>query len=73
VYTEVLSSVYTQAGIALAKEAQTKIQEYKSRHTIYLQKDFVNDSAFPFKVGEDLLMKVEGSRIVIEKASKGTR
>jgi hypothetical protein len=28
----------------------------------------VRDSAFPFKAGEELVAKIEGGRVVIEKA-----
>jgi hypothetical protein len=50
---------------------QTTVKIYKvdSRHSIYLSKDFVNDSAFPFKPNEKLIAKIENRKIVIEKAS----
>lgn len=50
---------------------QTTVKIYKvdSRHSIYLPKDFVNDSAFPFKPNEKLLAKIENKKVVIEKAS----
>lgn len=49
---------------------QTTVKIYKvdSRHSIYLPKDFVNDSAFPFKPNEKLIAKIENRKIVIEKA-----
>jgi hypothetical protein len=49
------------------KEATTKINRVGSRHSIYLQKGLVEDSAFPFKPGESLLIKIVGNKLVIEK------
>lgn len=47
--------------------AKVKIYAYKSRHSINLPSEFVRDSQFPFKIGEDLIAKIEGSRVIIEK------
>jgi len=54
----------------LVKEAPTKIQQSKSHHTIYLVKDLVGDSAFPFKPKEPLMIRIDGNRLVIEKSKK---
>jgi len=55
-------------------EAKTKITEFQSRHTIYLPKDFVNDSQFPFEVGETLVARLDKEKIVIERThSKRTK
>jgi len=43
----------------MVKESRTKIHQVGSRHTIYLQKSLVEDSAFPFKAGEPLLVRIE--------------
>ena len=51
-------------------QAQTKINRVGSRHTIYLRKELVNDSNFPFKAGELLIIRIEGNRLVIEKPRK---
>lgn len=51
-------------------KSETKIQKVGSRHTIYLKKGFVNDSNFPFKVGDPLIVKIEKDRLIIEKARK---
>jgi len=32
-----------------------------------LPSDFVRDSAFPFKVGEELVARIDNKKIVIEK------
>ena len=48
-------------------KANVKLYEYKSRHSINLPSDFVRDSAFPFKVGDELVAKIEDGKVVIEK------
>lgn len=54
----------------MVTEAETKIQKTGSRHTIYLRKGLVNDSAFPFKPKHPLIVKIEGERLVIEKSKR---
>jgi hypothetical protein len=51
----------------MVTETETKIYSVGSRHTIYLKKELVNDSAFPFKANQPLLIKIEGERLVIER------
>jgi hypothetical protein len=34
---------------------------------IYIPKEVSSDTSFPFKVGEDVTVKIEGGRLVIEK------
>ena len=51
----------------MVNQTETKIHHVRSRHTIYLRKDLVDDSAFPFKVGEPLIIRIEGEKLVIEK------
>ena len=51
----------------MVSEAKTKINAVSSRHTIYLKKNLVNDSVFPFKIGEPLIVRIEGNRLIIEK------
>jgi hypothetical protein len=48
-------------------QAETKIQQCQSRHTVYLRKSLVMDSSFPFKVGETLVVRILKNRIVIER------
>jgi hypothetical protein len=48
-------------------QATVKIYAVKSRHTINLPSDFVRDSAFPFKVGEELVARIEDEHVIIEK------
>lgn len=51
----------------MTSEAKVKIYAVKSRHTINLPGEFVRDSAFPFKVGEELIARIENGRVVIGK------
>ena len=53
----------------MTRESPTKIQKADSRHTIYLRVGLIEDSTFPFKVGEPLTVRIEGNRLVIEKVS----
>jgi len=50
----------------LVDQVKTKIQQVGSRHSIYLRKDLVQDSSFPLKVGEPIIVRIEGDRLVIE-------
>ena len=48
-------------------QSTTKINKATgSRHTIYLKTDLVNDSKFPFKVGQPLIVKIDDKRLIIE-------
>ena len=48
--------------------AKVKIYAVKSRHTINFPSEFVRDSAFPFKVGEELQARINDGEIIIEKS-----
>ncbi|MEM3793280.1 MAG: hypothetical protein QXS76_00075 [Candidatus Bathyarchaeia archaeon] len=54
-------------------KAITRIYGGKKRtnYLLYLRSDLVQDSAFPFQVGEPLQIRIDGSRLVIERAPKG--
>jgi hypothetical protein len=52
----------------MVREARTTIRKSGSRHTLYLRKDLVEDSQFPFKPGEPLVIRIEGDRLIIERA-----
>ena len=51
----------------MTSQAKVKLYGSKSRHSINLPSDFVRDSAFPFKVGEDLVARIEEGKVIIEK------
>jgi len=59
-------------GEIVVKETKVKITEVNgSKHTIYLRKDFVTDSAFPFRPGQKLVAKIVGRMVIIEAPEKG--
>lgn len=43
-----------------------------ARHTIFLEKAFVEDSLFPFKAGDVLLIRIDpdNERLIITKANR---
>lgn len=51
----------------MTNQAKVKLYGSKSRHSINLPSEFVRDSAFPFKVGEELVARIEEGKVVIEK------
>ena len=51
----------------MVSQAKVKLYGSKSRHSINLPSDFVRDSAFPFKVGEELIARIDGEKVTIEK------
>jgi len=54
----------------MVNQAKVKLYGSKSRHSINLPSDFVRDSAFPFTVGEELMAKIDGEKVVIEKRDR---
>jgi hypothetical protein len=48
-------------------QAKVKIYVSKGRHSINLPSEFVSDSAFPFKPLEELVARIDGKRVVIER------
>ena len=56
----------------MVKEATTKINRVGPRHTIYLQKDLVEDSTFPFHLNEPLNVRLEGGKLIIERTGTKT-
>jgi hypothetical protein len=54
----------------MVSKSNTRIYKSGSRHSLYLRKDLIEDTAFPFKVGEPLIIIIEGDKLVIERKSK---
>jgi hypothetical protein len=48
-----------------SKSAKTGVKTY--RHSIFLEKGFVEDSLFPFKAGENLIVRIDKDRLIITK------
>ena len=61
----------------MASQTKTKLYKVESRsiktgvktyrHSIFLEKAFVEDSSFPFKAGENLIVKIDKDRLIITK------
>lgn len=51
----------------MVNKVDTKLRRTNSRHTIYLKKGLVDDSAFPFEAGEPLIIRILGDKLIIEK------
>jgi hypothetical protein len=54
----------------LVSQTKTKIIRVGSRHTIYLEKAFVEDSLFPFKPNQQLSVRIDKNRLIIEAGRK---
>ena len=48
-----------------SKSTKTGVKTY--RHSIFLEKAFVEDSLFPFKPGENLIVRIDKGRLIITK------
>jgi len=57
--------------VSVVNQAKTKIYRSNGRHSVYLPSDLVGDDRFPFQLGEDLTVRIEGERLTLEKAKKG--
>jgi len=66
---KVLNSMNTIVCLMVNK-AKVKMYEFKSRHSINLPCDFVKDSAFPFKPNEELIARIDGQKVIIERGKK---
>lgn len=51
----------------VVRQVKTKIRKVGPRHTIYLRKELIDDSGFPFKIGEDLTVKIDGQTLIVER------
>lgn len=60
----------TLGYIHLVNSADTKIHKVDSRHTIYLRKELVEDSLFPFKPEEPLVIDIEKETLIIRRKRK---
>jgi len=55
----------------MVSSAKVRLYGHNSRHSINLPSDLVRDSAFPFKVNDRLIIKIENDKLIIEKACMG--
>jgi hypothetical protein len=54
----------------MVDSTKVRIYAFKSRHSINLPTEFIRDSAFPFKIGEELMAKIVDEKIVIQRGKK---
>jgi hypothetical protein len=54
----------------MVNETKTKIYRSNGRHSLYLASDLVGDDRFPFRLGEELTVRIDGDKLLIEKAKK---
>ena len=59
---------YTQTKLYKVESKSTTTGRPTYRHTIFLEKAFVEDSLFPFKPGDNLIVKIDGDKLVITRA-----
>jgi hypothetical protein len=50
-------------------EAKSVTGKPTYRHSIFLEKAFVEDSQFPFRAGESLIAKIDNGNLIITKAA----
>jgi len=64
--------VYCMVKIMLKGKAKILVPNKRGKTgLIYIPADIVKDSSFPFKPNEEVTIKIEGEKLVIEKRKKG--
>jgi hypothetical protein len=48
-----------------SKSKKTGVRTY--RHSIFLEKAFVEDSLFPFTAGENLTIKIDNDKLIVSR------
>jgi hypothetical protein len=51
----------------LTNEAKSRIYRSGTRHSLYLPAGIISDSTFPFRIEDELLVRIEKERLVIER------
>lgn len=52
----------------MVDHTEVRLYVYKSRHSVNLPTDFIRDSQFPFKPGQKLIARIDGDKVILEKA-----
>ena len=61
-------SLVLSAPIKMTLEGTGTFYEHaKNRIVLYIPADVRKDSAFPFKIGEHVRIKIDGKRLIVEK------
>jgi hypothetical protein len=50
-------------------EAKSATGKSTYRHSIFLEKAFVEDSLFPFQAGDNLIVRIEKDKLIITRAA----
>ena len=58
---------HTRTKLYKVESKSTTTGNNTYRHSIFLEKAFVEDSLFPFKAGESLIAKIRDDKLVIAK------
>lgn len=57
----------------MVNQARTKIYRSDARHSLYMPTALVRDDRFPFKVGDELTVRIEEDRLIVERAKEERR
>jgi hypothetical protein len=63
----------TSEGGSVAGEGKGKIVDRGWKYPkifVYIPKEVASDTSFPFKIGENVTVRIDGQRLVIEKREK---
>jgi hypothetical protein len=63
--SNMVSQTKTKLYKVESKSPKTGVKTY--RHSIFLEKAFVEDSLFPFKAGENLIVRIDKDRLIVTK------
>jgi hypothetical protein len=58
---------HTRTKLYKVESKSTTTGNNTYRHSIFLEKAFVEDSLFPFKAGDNLILKIKSDKVVIAK------
>ena len=64
-----VTQIHTNMAVARKKGKKENV-EYRSPR-IYLPTKLTDDSSFPFLEGEEVRVRIDGGRLVVEKARRG--
>lgn len=51
----------------MVKELSTSLRKFNVSHYFHIPKYLLSDDRFPFQKGDDLTMRIDGQRVVIER------
>jgi len=54
----------------MVNQARTKIYRSGGRHSLYIPSGLVTDDRFPFTIGDELIVRIEGDHLIVETAKE---